>query len=335
MLIIGMVILAFYLYFVGFWNVIAIISKLDLRIALAAVAIDVFCIGLLAYSWKLLLAGRRLGFPLAYEIILVSMFGDMMIPTGSVSGELMRITITNKRTGMSIGEVTCSVLLHRLLLVVTFGLVLGIAFITLAVNDMASIAQIIVFGAIAAGSILLGILGLFVAFNMKRFDGVIGRWSERLIRAIRFFKRDLEAEKMRGKIAEGRVNFEQAICLLERRYIIASILVMIARWLLISLIPYLMFLSLGYPVRYEFILVISLFISLVNLMPIGIPGLVGVMEVAMTAVFVGFGVPADIAASATLLTRLVIFWFELALGTLAASLQGVRGIISIKNGIGK
>lgn len=333
MLILGMVILAIYLYFVGFWNVVAVISKLDLRIALVAVAIDVFCIGLLALSWKVLLVGRGIGFLLSYEIILVSMFGDMMIPTGSISGELMRISLTNKRTGKSIGEVTCSVLLHRLLLIVTFGLVLGVAFLFLAVSDMASVAQIIVFGAIAAGSILLGLLGLFVAFNMRRFDGLIGRWSERLIRAIKFIKRDVETEKVRGKILEGQANFEQAICLLRKRYIIASTLIMLIRWFLVALIPYLMFLSLGYPVKYEFILIIALFISMVNLMPIGIPGLVGVMEVAMTAIFIAFGIPADIAASATLLTRLVVFWFELALATLGASLQGVRSLISIRSDI--
>jgi uncharacterized membrane protein YbhN (UPF0104 family) len=55
----------------------------------------------------------------------------------------------------------------------------------------------------------------------------------------------------------------------------------------------------------------------------------------MTAVFVSFGIPADIAASATLLTRLVVFWFELGLSTLAASLQGVRGLVSVRSGIEK
>jgi len=335
MLILGIVILAIYIYFVGFWNVIAVISKLDLRIALAAVAIDIFCIGLLAYSWKVLLPGRGLGFPLAYEIILVSMFGDMMIPTGGVSGEFMRISITNKRTGITVGEVTCSVLLHRLLLGVTFGLVLGIAFLALTVFDLASLPMIIILGSIAIGSIVLGILGLFAAFNIERFDRMIVKWSERIVRVIRFFRRGIEGDAIKTKISEGRANFQRAICLISKGRIAASALVMLARWFLIALIPYLMFLSLGYPVKYEFILIISIFLSMVNLMPIGIPGLVGVMEVAMTAVFVAFGIPADIAASATLLTRLVVFWFELGLATLGVSFQGIRGLMSIRGEIEK
>jgi uncharacterized protein (TIRG00374 family) len=330
MLILGMVILAIYIYLVGFWNIIAVISKLDLRIALAAVAIDILCIGLLTYSWKFLLAGGRLRFPLAYEIILVSMFGDMMIPTGSISGEIMRISMTNKRTGISIGEVTCSVLLHRLLLGVTFGLVLGIAFMILTLFDLASIPMMIILGVIAITSMVTGAFGLFASFNIERFDGLILKWSERIVKVIRFFRRGVEGEMIRAKISEGRTNFQRAICLVRKRNMIASTLVMLARWFLIALIPYLMFLSLGYPVKYEFILIISIFLSMVNLMPIGIPGLVGVMEVAMTAVFVAFGIPADIAASATLLTRLVVFWFELGLATLGASLQGVRGLMSIR-----
>ena len=335
MLIIGMVILAIYIYFIGFWNVIAVISRLDLRIVLAAVAIDIFCIGLLAYSWKLLLTGGRLGFPLAYEIILVSMFGDMMIPTGSISGEIMRISMTNKRAGISVGEVTCSVFLHRLLLGVTFGLVLGVAFLVLTLLDLAALPLVIILGTIAIGSIVLGAFGLFAAFNIERFDGLIERWSERVVRVIRFFRRGIERDFIRGKISEGRVNFQRAILLVRRRNMVASTLVMLARWFMIALIPYLMFLSLGYPVKYEFILIISIFLSMVNLMPIGIPGLVGVMEIAMTAVFVGFGIPADIAASATLLTRLVVFWFELGLATLGVSLQGVRGLMAIRGEIEK
>lgn len=333
MLILGMAILAIYIYFIGFWNVVEVISGLDLRIAFAAVAIDVLCIGLLAYSWRLLLPGRDLGFPLTYEIILVSMFGDMMIPTGGISGEFMRISITNKRTGIPVGEVTCSVLLHRLLLGVTFGIVLGVAFLVLTAFDLASLPMMIILGAIAIGSIVVGVVGLIAAFNVERFDGIIVKWSERAVRIIRFFRRGIEGDAVRLKIAEGRENFQRAICQISRGRIAASTLVMLARWFMIALIPYLMFLSLGYPVKYEFILIISIFLSMVNLMPIGIPGLVGVMEVAMTAVFVGFGIPADIAASATLLTRLVVFWFELGLATLGVSLQGVRGLMSIRGEI--
>ncbi len=335
MLILGMVILAIYIYFIGFWNVVEVIAGLDVTIALAAVAIDIFCIGLLAYSWKLLLPGRGLNFPLAYEIILVSMFGDMMIPTGGISGEFMRISITNKRTGITVGEVTCSVLLHRLLLGVTFGLVLGIAFLVLTVFDLASLPMILILGSIAIGSIVVGVIGLFAAFNIEKFDGIIAKWSERVVRVIRFFRRSIEADVVRDKISEGRANFQRAICCIRRGRIAASIIVMLARWFLIALIPYLMFLSLGYPVKYEFILIISIFLSMVNLMPIGIPGLVGVMEIAMTAVFVAFGIPADIAASATLLTRLVVFWFELGLATLGVSLQGIRGLMSIRGEIEK
>jgi uncharacterized membrane protein YbhN (UPF0104 family) len=51
----------------------------------------------------------------------------------------------------------------------------------------------------------------------------------------------------------------------------------------------------------------------------------------MTAFFVSFGVPATIAASVTILTRLVLFWFELALSGVAASLQGIRGMLTGKS----
>lgn len=54
MLIIGAIIFISYLYLIGFWNVVQVISALDLRIALSTIFIDLVCIGLFALGWKLL-----------------------------------------------------------------------------------------------------------------------------------------------------------------------------------------------------------------------------------------------------------------------------------------
>jgi uncharacterized protein (TIRG00374 family) len=329
MLIIGMVIFAIYLYFVGFWNVVSLIMSLDLRLALSTIAIDLITIGLYTYTWKILIR-KGMKFRDCFEIVLVSIFGDLMIPTGSVSMEVLRISLTQKRTKMSLGEVTASVLLHRVLLVVSFGIVLAFSLAALIVTENMPLVQLLIFAVVAASCLIGGAVGMYAAFNSKRFRGLIESWAERIGRVIVFFRPRYDIGKARMQILQGAESFDEAIAGLNKSHILASTLIMILWWLLVATIPYLMFVSLNYQISYIIVLTVAIFINMVGLIPIGIPGMVGVMEVSMTAFFVSFGVPADIAASVTILTRLVLFWFELALSGVAASLQGIRGILAGK-----
>lgn len=331
-MLIGAVIFVVYLYFVNFWHVVSVIASLNLSIALVTLAIDVTAITLLAASWKILLKKPGLSFVNSFEIILVSIFGDLMIPTGSVSGEVLRISLTMKKSKLQFSEVTASVLLHRLLLGTTFGVILGVSMIWVIASNGAITPTFYVFLAMAIVFIALGLLGLYAAFNSQRFQGQVERWVPRTFRLAKLFKPHYSIEEFRSQVLREFGTFGGAVSSISRATIVASTLLLILRWFIVALVSYLMFFSLGYPVSYPVVLAVAMFISMVQLIPIGIPGLVGVIEVAMTAFFIGFGIPSDIAASATILTRLVIFWFELALGSVAASLQGVRGLATNRKG---
>jgi uncharacterized protein (TIRG00374 family) len=330
MLIIGMVILAAYLYFVGFWNVVSLIRRLDLWLALSTIAIDLICFGLYAYTWKILIR-KGMKFRDCFEIVLVSIFADLMIPTGSVSMEVMRISLTQKRTKMSFGEVTAGVLLHRVLLIVSFGIVLALSLGALIVTVKMPLVELMIFAVVTAGCLIGGAVGMYAAFNSKRFRGLIESWAERIGRVIVFFRPHYDIGKAREKILQGVESFDESIAGLKRSRIVASTLILILWWLVTATIPYLMFVSLNYHISYIIVLTVAIFINMVGLIPIGIPGDVGVIEISMTALFVSFGVPAAIAASVTILTRLVLFWFELAISGIATSLQGIRGILTGKS----
>jgi uncharacterized protein (TIRG00374 family) len=330
MLIIGMVILVAYLYFVGFWNVVNIIRSLDPWLALSTIAINLICVGLYTYAWKILIR-KGMKFRDCFEIVLVSIFADLMIPTGSVSMEVMRISLTQKRTKMSLGEITASILLHRVLLVVSFGIVLAFSLAALIVTEKMPLVQLLIFAVVAAACLIGGAIGMYAAFNSKRFRGLIESWAKRIGRAIVFFRPHYDIGKISGEILQGAESFDESIAGLKRSRIGASALILILWWLLTATIPYLMFVSLHYQISYIVVLTVAIFVSMVGLIPIGIPGMVGVIEISMTAFFVSFGVPATIAASVTILTRLVLFWFELALSGVAASLQGIRGMLTGKS----
>lgn len=330
MLIVGAVIFAIYLYFVNLPHVISVIESLDIRIALSTIAIDLFAISLYALSWKFLLKKPGIGFFRAFEVVLVSIFGDLMIPTASISGEILRISLTTKKTKLQVPEATASVLLHRLLFGTTFGIVLGVTIIMLVINGSLTLPFLILFVFLAAACIVLGMLGIYAAFNTQRFRHLLEQWLPRIYSVVKFFRPKYNVGDFRAHVLEGYDAFCVSITCIRKRTILLSALILTLRWFVVALVPYLMFYSLGYPISYPVCVAVAIFTSMVQTIPVGIPGLVGIMEAAMTAFFVAFGVPPTIAASATILTRLVMFWFELSISAVATSLQGVRSIATTR-----
>jgi len=327
MILVGAVIFGAYLYFVGFWQVVDIIKGLDIRIALLAIAIDLLCISLFAISWKFLLKSPGIKLKDAFIVVLVSIFGDMMIPTGSISGEVMRISLATKKTKLHLSEVTASVLIHRLTLGITFGVVLGVSVVMLLVTQTLNLAALSLFIFIGAAVIFLGGLGILAAVNICRFKRFARVCLTKMAGIIRRFKPSFSLENAQLRVERGLEEFQRAVKEISRGRVLLASSLLIARWFIIALIPYLVFISLGHPASYWMVLTVSIFVSMVQMIPIGIPGMVGVMEVSMTTFFIGFGIPADIAASATILTRLVMFWFELLISASTASFQGLSDLM--------
>jgi len=100
------------------------------------------------------------------------------------------------------------------------------------------------------------------------------------------------------------------------------------RWFLLALIPYVVFISMDYHISYWIILTVSSLMSMIQIIPIGIPGMIGIMEVSITVLFIEFGIPLGIAGSVAILMRIVTFWFELILGFITTSIYGVNRIFN-------
>ncbi len=328
MIIVGAIIFAVYLYFVDFWQVAATIAKLDLKIALITIVVDLACIALYAFGWKVLLKSPGVGLKDAFTIVLVSNFGDMMIPTGSISGELMRISMTMKKTKLGVSEVTASVIMHRLIVGITFGVVLGISIIMLLSTQVLNLATIYLLAIVCVGLIVLGSLGGLAVVNICRFKKITRAVIAKAGGLIRRFKSGFDVEGTQCRVDKSFEEFQCTVMAVSKARILVSSLLLTARWLILPLIPYIMFDSLGYQVSYWIVLTVSIFVSMIQMVPVGIPGMLGVMEVSMTSFFLGFGIPSDIAASATILTRLVMFWFELLISATAASYYGMRNLVS-------
>jgi len=326
MLIVGVVVFILYLYFADVGEIAKIIMSLDLKFALIAIFIDLACIGLFVLAWYVLLKNPGMSFKDCFEIVLVSIFGDLMIPTASISGEFFRVSLAVKRGNIHVSEATASVLLHRVLLALTFAVVLIASLFNLIGHNVVSLAEIYVLGIVAILDLVLGISVIYMALRAHLFEKNVERLAIRLGGLLRRLRPNYDSDRLRSSLLQGFRAFVLAIRSVKVDVLVVASFILTARWFLIAMIPYIMFISLGRPVSYWIVLGVSVFASMVQIIPIGIPGMVGVMEVSMTALFIGFDIPPALAASATILTRLVIFWFELIISAFATSLQGVRGL---------
>jgi hypothetical protein len=79
-------------------------------------------------------------------------------------------------------------------------------------------------------------------------------------------------------------------------------------------IPYLVFLSLRFPVSWGVIFVTTSIVIAVKSIPVGVPFEVGLPEIAMTTVYAALGVPPEIAATSTVLSRLITLWLRFGVG---------------------
>lgn len=324
-LLVGVAIFVAYLYLFGFWNVVKIIYSMDPRYMLVALAVDTLCIGLFTEAWLLLVNNdrRRLGFKDGLEIVLASIFGDLLVPTASFSGELLRIGLTSKRGGLPASEASATVLLHRLLHGLTFSFALGVGIVAILITKALSIAALEVFIAVGVAVSLLSAAGLYGLFNVWKLHRPVEIFLLKVESLRRKFSKNCQSEVARAKLREAFENFSTAIANTGNRAILASAALLAARWFIVALVPYIIFISLNHPISYWAVFLVSIVVSLVQMVPVGIPGLLGVMELSMTTAFVGLGVPLDVAASATILTRVVLFWYELIIGGGAALHQGV------------
>lgn len=323
MLIIGMIIFILYIQAIGIEKLIAEIMSVNIFILTIAILIDILCIGLFTISWYIFLRNPGVKFRECFEIVLVSIFGDLMIPTASISGEFLRVSLTAKRGGISISEALMSVILHRIVLALTFGLILLISSISLLSQNIMGSYTFLVIATIDIFIIVVLICAVKKFYKLRSF---IEKSILKVGEILKKFKSDYNIESLKSRILISLERIEMCLTNFKFNTFALSFIILTLRWFLIAMIPYVMFISLNYEVSYWMVLSVSALMSMIQMIPVIIPGMIGIMEISTTALFVGFGIPLSIAASVTILMRIVTFWFELFLGAIAVSVQGIKGL---------
>lgn len=309
LLIVGIGIFIAYLLVMNPETITAEILKANIWLLLLAFPLDVAFMLLFGIGWYVLLKSIEKNVPLkgCIAVAMISLFGDVMIPTGTVTGEAIRLALAKKKLNVGFNKALASIIVHRIvnLMAFIFYFILGLALFWSIESSNIGLLAILVLALIAMGGGLFCIRYLSKSKSAQEF---LRKVSEKILKT---FKKG----NYSNTLIEYNINeFCQAVdTMFSRPYVILiSFTIFIGQWAAAITIPYIVFMSLGHEVPYSLVAAAYPIYSLSLMIPIGIPAMLGVVETSMTATFVALGVPSTIASSASILTRMIVVWFEVA-----------------------
>jgi len=274
--------------------------------AIVAQAASLACYALL-YRQVLAALGARVRFRLTADVTLASFFVSHLTPFGSATGTVVNVS-TLEAEGVDAATTGEAIGLTSLLSTVALIALFGIGFVATAGRHVShtylTLAGIAFF---LVAAVLGAVLGLGAH---PQIAGRAGRWAASVARHV---KPDIDPEK----VAETSSRLASlARSALTGRAFLASAAFASADLLLDLFSLDLVFLALRYQPGFGPLAVAYAAANIASAIPLT-PGGLGVVEVTMVAVTVGFGAPRPTAVLAVLGYRIVNYWLPLVPGGIA------------------
>ena len=274
--------------------------------AIVAQAASLACYALL-YRQVLAALGARVRFRLTADVTLASFFVSHLTPFGSATGTVVNVS-TLEAEGVDAATTGEAIGLTSLLSTVALIALFGIGFVATAGQHVShtylTIAGIAFF---LVAAVLGAVLGLGAH---PEIAGRAGHWAAGVARHV---KPDIDPEK----VAETSSRLASlARSALTGRAFLASAAFASADLLLDLFSLDLVFLALRYQPGFGPLAVAYAAANIASAIPLT-PGGLGVVEVTMVAVTVGFGAPRPTAVLAVLGYRIVNYWLPLVPGGIA------------------
>lgn len=322
----GLAVFFLYLYFfVDVNQMITIMKRADpVYLTTAFIAVN-FSVFFFAYTWKILLEILSVRVSMSQSLLLVwvSTFIDLLIPAEALSGEVSRAYMLSKSSSANIGSIAASIVSHRILtMTMTLGgLIAGS--ITFLIGHKVHIYIVEFVIAITILSVI-SIGGLYI-LGIK--ESITKRVVNALFRVVDFVTRGRMDLDHYRKVAETSLkHFHEGFKTLTRspQGLIRSIFASFLAWLFDLVLILFVFIAIGFPTSFSIVLIVYSFIGALQTMPVGLPGVIGIAEIVMTTLYALLGIPVTVAATATVLTRVVSFWYRLFVGYIAFQFSGIK-----------
>jgi uncharacterized protein (TIRG00374 family) len=304
-----------YVFKVNILGILATAKSADPVIYSVAIIFGMLDVLFFTFSWRVLTNHLSIKIPVfrAYLYVWYGIYVDTIVPAQSISGEVTRTYLCTRDKCGPFGKVVASLYTHRLLGMAlnVVALITGIILLTFGGNVYPLVFNAIILVAAA----IVTIMSFMIVLGFKP------QWT---LKVINF------ATNLAHKITRGRWKLanlkEQAVEITEHfhdamrefrhnpKAIGGSLFYLIISWFFSLSIPYIVFVSLGHPVSLSIIIVTSAIFLAVKAIPIGVPFEVGLPEAVMTTLYISMGIYGPLAATATILTRIITLWFRFFVG---------------------
>lgn len=295
--------------------------------------------GLVLYGscWYVLIrsAGLKIRFLSCISIALAGIFTCYITPSGFFM-DASRVLLASKESDISIGDGAATVILHKIVFIlgfVTYGLLaMTMLFASYGLSHYLAVNVLGLIAVVTAG--VVG-LALVIVRGEKLRELMPGLYEGVQSRLQKMFSKYLPKaiSSIGGVTRDFRSTFRRLVR--DPKAMLASYALSMAYWATSVMILYVVFLALGYHVSIWAIMLAISIGDFIQMTPIAIPGMLGVLEVVITTVLVMFGIPLSVAASATLLGRVATFWFDIPVTGVAASYYGVKYVTSLAMGLSR
>ncbi|MCW4042045.1 MAG: flippase-like domain-containing protein [Candidatus Bathyarchaeota archaeon] len=317
---------AYFVFLFFYTDVGAIISALqsaDLGLYLLAFGAAVANMLFHSLTWWNILDNLKIKstFRNIFSFMWIGHLVDILVPAESVSGEIARVYLMNRSlngagarsVNNSTGRIVTSILSHRIIYtgISLIGLIGGSILFELNYGVSQPLASLIVVMILGASFSLL----LFVLVSFRKT--LAWRVVNALLRILGFVTRGrLDLDDLTPKARSVLDAFHEGFHLLRERSwtLIIPVGFSVMAWLLNLSITYFALVALNVDVPLSAIIVVFSIIDALQTIPVGIPGEVGVIEIAMTALYTALGVLPAVSATITILVRIVTMWFKLLVG---------------------
>ncbi len=318
-----------YLFHVDILGIIATAQTANPLIYAVAILFGLIEVLFFTISWRELTnhLSIKMSIRRAYLYVWYGLYVDTIVPAQSISGEVTRTYLLIRDKCGPFGKIVASLFAHRLLgmTVNVLALIAGIIllFFSRQASPLVFNLIIIVAAAITTIIFLMVILSYKQQWTLK-----IINWATRIAQKLTFGRWKLE--KLKDQSIEITEHFHNAMKEFRHnpKSIAKSLFFLIITWIFSLSVPYLVFLSLDHPVSWSMILITSSIVLAVKAIPLGIPFEVGLPEAVMTTLYFSMGVPAALAATATILVRIITLWMRFFIGFAAQQYLELRPAVS-------
>ncbi len=322
-----MLVLYFY-YFVGVVNVVDVIEQTNLFYYTAAFIAFLVSVLFSSLSWHILLSS--LGIKMRIRRVLLfmwfGMFFDATIPDPGWSGDLTKAYMLAKTSGEDAGRIAASVVGQKIILVFVtiIALICGLAL--LALNYTLSSAVLIFIGFVLFLSTFALIMICYLSAKPKATKRMLD-WLIRAISLVRGSTWNSLNFRLRGEETLNRFHEGMQTLIADPKALARPVAFSVLGWNFDVLVIFLTFISLGYPVPVDKVLIVYALTG--SLQIVGL-FFIGFAEIIISSSYTVLGIPPAIGLSVTLLTRVVTLWFKLVVSYVAFQWAGVGILLDKK-----